>query len=147
MFEHQRSNILLYYLGSTAEYRTIIATLFGVSKSFKSFCVKDVARAIVRKLKAFFLFVPEGKDLKDIMTIYRGKWGFPACAGAIDGTHVLIQAPSENPIDYVNRVVGWPGSVHDPRVLSNADLYFRGQQGLLFDDSVKVTLLRREIIK
>ena len=67
------------------------------------------------------------------MKIYRQKWGFAACAGGIDGTHVPIQAPLENPTDYVNQrsfhsvvmqeyvdarylfhdiVVEWPGSVH-----------------------------------
>ena len=63
--------ILLYYLGSIAEYRTI-ANLFGVSKSFVSLCIKEVALAIVRKLKTSFLFVPKGEDLK-VMKIYREK--------------------------------------------------------------------------
>ena len=62
--------ILLYYLGSIAEYRTI-ANLFGVSKSFVSLCIKEVA--IVRKLKTSFLFVPKGEDLKEVMKINREK--------------------------------------------------------------------------
>ena len=61
-----------------------------------------------------------------------------------------IQAPSENPTDYVNRksfhsvvmpayidaryyfrdiVVGWPGSVHDAGVLSNSDFTFVDSKG------------------
>ena len=157
--------ILLYYVGSTAECRTT-ANLFGISKSFVSLCIKEVALAIIRKLKTSFLLVPKGEDLKEVMKIYRKKWGFPACAGAIDGTHVPIQAPLENPTDSVNQksfhsvvmqayvdarylfrdvVVGWPGSVHDARVLSNTDLYYRGQQGSLFNDNITVTLLGREM--
>ena len=70
--------ILLNYLGSIAEYRTI-ANLFGVSKSFVSLCIKEVSQAIVRKLKTSFLFVPKGEDLKEMMKIYWEKLGFPAC--------------------------------------------------------------------
>lgn len=65
--------ILLYYLGSTAEYRTI-ANLFGVQISFVSLCIKEVA--IVRKMKTSFLFELRGEDLKEVMKIYREKWGF-----------------------------------------------------------------------
>ena len=81
------------------------------------------------------------------MNLYKDKWGFPSCAGAIDGTHIPIQAPPENHTDYVNRkgyhnvimqavidarylfrdvVIEWPGSVHDARVLSNSELNNRG---------------------
>ena len=67
--------ILLFYLGSIAEYRTI-ANLFGVSKYFVSLCIKEAAQAIVRKLKTSSLFVPKGEDLKEVMKIYREKWGF-----------------------------------------------------------------------
>ena len=68
------------------------------------------------------------------MRLYKEKWGFPSCAGAIDDTHIPIQAPQENCTDYINRksyhsivmqalvdskysfrdvVIAWPGSVHD----------------------------------
>lgn len=63
---------------------------------------------------------------------YNDKWGFPMCAGAIDGTHIPIETPQKDHAAYVNRksyrsvamqplvggkylfrdiVVGWPGSV------------------------------------
>ena len=96
------------------------------------------------------------------MGLYKDKWGFPACAGAIDGTHIPIQTPLENHTDYVNRksyhsilmqvvvdarylfrdvVIGWPGSVHDARVLSNSELYNLGLQGKLFDPNVTERVL------
>ena len=161
----KRLAITLYYLGSTAEYRTI-GNLFGVSASFVCLCIKDVCRAITRKLKRGFLSVPRGHDLGEVMRLYKEKWGFPSCVGAIDDTHIPIQAPLENHTDYVNRksyqsivmqavvdarylfrdvVIGWPGSVHDARVLSNSELYNQGLQGKLFDPNIKETLLGVEI--
>ena len=38
-------------------------------------------------------------------------------------------------------VIGWPGSVHDARVLSNSELYNQGLQGKLFDPNIKETSL------
>ena len=86
------------------------------------------------------------------------------CAGAIDGTHVPIKAPSQNHTDYVNRksyhsiimqalvdsrylfrdiVVGWPGRVHDARVLSNSETHKLGNEGALFPD-FKETILGQD---
>lgn len=68
----------------------------------------------------------------------------PKVVGAIDGTHIHIKAPKEDTISYVNRkkytsiilqgvcdsgmnfidcLVGWPGSVHDAKVLQNSEVY------------------------
>lgn len=161
----KRTAITLYYMSSTAEYRTI-ANLFGVSKSFVCLCIKDVCKAITKKRGKDFLTVPKGDDLSEVMRIYKEKWGFPACAGAIDGTHIPIQAPLENRTDYINGksyhsivmqalvdskylfrdvVIGWPGSVHDARVLSNSKLYDRGCKGHLFDPNIKETVLGVDI--
>ena len=92
------------------------------------------------------------------MRLYKEKWAFPSCAGAIDGTHIPIQAPLESRTDYIKRksyqsivmqalvdskylfrdvVIGWPGSVHDARVLSNSEPYNRGCNWQLFDPSIK----------
>ena len=161
----KRVAITLYYMGSTAEYRTV-ANLFGVSTAFVCLCVKDVSTAVLRKLKARFLSIPKGDDLREVMRLYKQKWGFPLCAGSVDGTHIRIRAPAEDHTDYVNRknyhsivmqalvdsrylfrdvVVGWPGSVHDARVLSNSELYDSGRKGHLFDTNIKETILGVDI--
>lgn len=46
----KRLAITLYYLGSTAEYRTV-ANLFGVSNALVCLCIKEVSKAIFKKLK------------------------------------------------------------------------------------------------
>ena len=90
---------------------------------------------------------------------FEHKWGFPQCAGAVDGTHIPIVSPKECPADYFNRkgwhsvimqglvnhlgqftnvYVGWPGRVHDARVLVNSFLYQQGQAGSLFPDWTKM---------
>ena len=151
-----RLAITLYYLSSTAEYRTI-ANLFGVSPSFVCNCVREVFQAILDTMKTSFIFLPKGEELDEIVNVYKEKWGFPMCGGAIDGTHIPIIAPTENHADYINRkgyhsivmqavvdsgylfrdvVGGWPGSVHDARVLSNSHLYQLGNEGKLFSGGI-----------
>ena len=95
-------SLTIYFMASTAEYRSV-ANLFGVSRSFVSLCVKEVCQAIVKRLKSRYITIPKGDDLKQVMATYKEKWGFPMCAGAIDGTHVPIKVPSQNHTDYVNR--------------------------------------------
>lgn len=128
----RRLALTLYYLASTAEYRTI-AHLFGVSTSFVCICIKDVCEAINQRLSRVIKF-PQGEELEQVINNYEKKWGMPMCAGAIDGTHIPILAPEESHLVYVNRkgyhsiimqavvdsnylfrdvVIGWPGSVHD----------------------------------
>lgn len=148
----RRLALTFYYLASTAEYRTI-SNLFGVSVSFVCICVKDVCEAITRHFSHVIRF-PKGLEILQVIQEYDNKWGFPMCAGCVDGTHIPILAPKENHKDYVNRkgfhsiqmqavvdsrylfrdvVVGWPGSVHDARVLSNSTLYKKGVDNTLFD--------------
>ena len=85
-------------------------------------------------------------------------WGFPMCAGAIEGTHIAIRAPIENHTHYVNRmrfhsvlmqavvdckylfrdvVIRWPGSVHDARTFSNSTIFtVTGNENRLFPNDL-----------
>lgn len=157
--------LFLYFLASTDGYRSL-ANLFGVSRGFVCGCIREVADAILRKLRPKYLTIAKGAELHRIVETYKEKWGFPMCAGAIDGTHIPIAAPVENPSAYVNRksfhsivmqalvdscylfrdiVVGWPGSVHDARVFSNSELYTLGVSGQLFPPDLKESILGKEI--
>ena len=70
--------------------------------------------------------------------------GFPGVIGAIDGSHIPIKTPTVDAEQYFNRTkfpsivlqavcdqnlhfldvfCGWPGSVHDSRVLKNSPLF------------------------
>ncbi|GBG81162.1 hypothetical protein CBR_g31838 [Chara braunii] len=97
---------------------------------------------------------PMGRRRAQILRAFREK-GFPNCFGAIDCTHIYIDkpasAPSENYYDRKQKFsvqaqvvvdldllildvhVGYPGSVHDVRVLHNSQLFRRAESGELFD--------------
>ena len=76
-------------------------------------------------------------------------------AGAIDGTHIPVLKPQESSSDYYNRKgfysiliqavvsssgyfldvnIGWPGKIHDARVLANSSLYHKANNGELLPD-------------
>ena len=78
--------LTFYFLASTAEYRTI-GNLFAVSVSFVCNCVKDVCEAIRRHFSHVIRF-PEGVEILQGIQEYENKWGFPMCAGCIDGSHI-----------------------------------------------------------
>ena len=75
---------------------------------------------------------------------FKDKLGVPQCAGFIDGSHIPVTPPAMNHTNYyswkgwysmlVQAVVdhnylfrdlciGWPGSVHDARVLANSSIF------------------------
>ncbi|GBG84419.1 hypothetical protein CBR_g38704 [Chara braunii] len=97
---------------------------------------------------------PVGRRRAQILRAFRDK-GFPNCFGAIDCTHIFIDKPAGAPsANYYDRKqkfsvqtqvvvnfdlrimevhIGYPGSVHDVRVLHNSQLWRRAQAGKLFD--------------
>ena len=98
------------------------------------------------------MHLPEGTRLREIVDGFEVCWGFPQVAGAIDGTHVPVIKPQDNPSDYYNRkgfysiimqavvdyrglfldtYIGWPGKVHYARVFSNSCIYRKGTEGTL----------------
>uniref|UniRef100_A0A3B1IRQ6 Putative nuclease HARBI1 n=1 Tax=Astyanax mexicanus TaxID=7994 RepID=A0A3B1IRQ6_ASTMX len=147
----QRVAICIWRLATNVEYRTI-SHLFGIGQSTAVTITNHVARVIVEKLLPIYIRKPSAQEFTAIIQGFRDRWGFPQCAGAIDGTHGIL-APPDSPTDYYNRKgfhsvilqgvvdhrlqfwdinVGWPGKVHDARVFGNSSLYEKGQSGQLF---------------
>lgn len=87
---------------ATGSFLQIVGDSLGVDKSTVSRVVTDVTEALVQ-LRHDFISWPN-EDVK--MEIRRGFFslgGFPNVIGCIDGTHIRIQAPSEDEKSFVNR--------------------------------------------
>ena len=96
---------------------------------------------------------PNADRLDDIREDFRAKSGgnFPGIVGAVDGSHIAIKAPTEDPLSYVNRkgfhsvilqgiynhellFFGWPGSVHDARVFRMSHIASQLEERFLSQD-------------
>ena len=152
-----RVAVTLWFLATNADYRTI-SHLFGLSQASVCLIRREVCCAIVKELLPKYIKVPFGSKLTSVLNGF-AKRGFPHCGGAIDGTHIPIEAPQDSPSDYYNRKgwhsvilqamvddranftdihVGYPGRVHDAHVLSNSELFAKGERGDLFERRQKV---------
>ena len=99
-----------------------------------------------------------GRYLEQVVMGFENELGFPQVVGAIDGTHIPIIRPQENATDFYNRkgfhsiimqaavdhhglfldiYLGWPGKVHDARVLVYSDIYRLAMAVSLFPSQTK----------
>ena len=135
--------VFLYYVSYEGRYRKV-ANSFGISRAAVSNIVKIVSMVITIHLGPIYIKSPKTKEkIETAASKFYERHGFPQCIGAMDGTHVFIRRPSENPTDFLNRkncysfnmqavcdyrycftdvVVKWPGSVHDARIFANSTI-------------------------
>lgn len=139
----KRVAIVLYYLKDQGSFR-MTANTFGVSLATVSCSLRIVCNAICKRLGPLFINFPSTKEeIKEASARFESKFGIPQAIGCVDGTHVAILQPSDNPHDYfcykmkyslncqaicdekgifVDVEVRWPGSVHDARVYANCNI-------------------------
>lgn len=146
--------IALWRLATNVEYRTI-AALFDLGIFTVCTIVKRTCSAITTHLLPRYVCMPTGQNLRTVINEFETLWGFPQVVGAVDGSHVPILKPHDSPSDYFNRkgfysiivqavvdsrgkfidvTIGWPGKVHDARVLVNSTFYQSGMTGQLLPD-------------
>ncbi|GBG64479.1 hypothetical protein CBR_g45175 [Chara braunii] len=136
-------------LGETFESST---SSFGIERSSGIKVVDHVTKVILAAYPEKIAF-PTGRRLLQVVRAFGGK-GFPNCLGAIDCTHIYVDKPANTPsenyfdrkqqfsvvaqvvVDLDMRVidvfVGYPGCVHDARVLRNSSLIRRAEAGDIF---------------
>lgn len=146
-----RVAVCVWRLATNLEYRSL-SHLFGLGLSTCCVITQEVVTVINAILKPQYIKTPSAAEFRLIAQGFRDKWRFPQVAGAIDGTHINIRAPSVAPADYYNRKghysiilqgvvdhrlkfwdinVGRPGRIHDARVFALSGLYERGNSGTL----------------
>ncbi|GBG75302.1 hypothetical protein CBR_g19934 [Chara braunii] len=126
---------------------------FGIGRSSGIKAVDDVTTAILTAYPEK-ITISSGRRLLQVLRAFSGK-GFPNCFGAIDCTHIYVDkpanAPSKNYFDWkqqfsvvaqvvvdhdmriIDVFVGYPGCVHDQRVLRNSSLIRRAESGEIFN--------------
>ena len=144
---NEQVTVTIWRLATNIEYRTVSA-LFGLGISTVCTIVNCTCYTISRYLIPKYVGLPWGQKLREIISELETFGGFPQAAGAtcIDGTHIPILKPQESSSDYYNRKgfysismqavvssngyfldvnIGWPGKVHNARVLANSSLYHK----------------------
>lgn len=149
-----RVAVTVWRLATNTEYRTISA-LFGLGRSTVCEIVLETCEMIAHHLMPRYVAIPNDEGLREIVDGFNSRWGFPQTFGAIDGSHIPILRPEESSADYFNRKgyhsilmqavvdfrgrfldvnIGWPGKVHDARVLINSSFYRKASTGSLVPD-------------
>ena len=107
----------------------------------------------------FINFPLTRRDREEKMNEFIDEYGIPQTVGAIDGCHIEINAPPQNKEDYYNRKqhdsvilqaivdcslkflhvsVGYPGSIHDARVLRLSGLFDLGNNQQILESPSRV---------
>lgn len=124
-----------------------IADRFGVSESKASYAIPNLISFIHDYLLSIISLWPTPKEQQEMKDMYMDLTKFPSVVGMIDGTHISIKKPSIRGIDYYNPkdyysivlqavvredlrftniFAGFPGKVHDARVLRQSPLFQNG---------------------
>ena len=139
----ERVGLALWRIATGNSFRTC-GLQFGYGKSTAKCICEEFEKALARKKDQFIQFPVTREDIQNSIDEFEEKYGIPQIVGAIDGCHIEINAPPRNREDYYNRKqhysvvlqgivdsnlkflhasVGYPGSIHDSRVLRLSGIY------------------------
>ncbi|KAK5639055.1 hypothetical protein RI129_011547 [Pyrocoelia pectoralis] len=96
-----RLALTLRYL-ATGDSITSIAYSYRIGKATASKIIPEILKAIWNNFQMEVLPVPTEETWLSIASDYWIRWNFPNCIGAIDGKHVVLQAPPNSGSQYYN---------------------------------------------
>ena len=97
--------ITLFYCRFLARGDDYVTIAFSFRLGHSTVCeiVKETCDIIYKGLVDKYMPIPKSEqDWIEIANEYNLKWNFPYCVGAIDGKHVVIQAPPSSGSQYFN---------------------------------------------
>lgn len=139
----KRVAIALWRLSTGNSYRTVALT-FGVGRCTAMNIKDEFCEVLISQAHRFIRFPRTQAETRKCIQDFENISTFPQVVGALDGSHIPISAPTENANDYRNRKkftsvilqgvadangrfihvsTGYPGSIHDARVLRMSSLY------------------------
>ncbi|KAJ8049122.1 Protein ALP1-like [Holothuria leucospilota] len=97
----ERLAVTLKFLATGIEQKHL-ANYVRMGRSTLCYIVRETCQAIWDVLQPEVLKVPGHEDWLNIADCFDKRWDFPHCIGAIDGKHVVIQAPALSVSTYFN---------------------------------------------
>ncbi|XDV11111.1 hypothetical protein PO909_000134 [Leuciscus waleckii] len=96
-----RLAVCLRYLATGDSYKTIYLN-YRLGKSTVATIIPEVCDTIWQKLQPQYMPIPNEEAWTKIADGFQERWQFPNCIGALDGKHVVIQAPSNSGSTFYN---------------------------------------------
>ena len=136
----KRVAVALWRLATGISYRTVGLT-FGISRCTTMNVKDEFCSALMRRANDFINFPKAEAETRQAIQKFQDISHFPQVVGALDGSHIPIKAPKEEPNEYVNRKsfhsiesylhvsTGYAGSIHDARVLRMSSLLTAVEDG------------------
>ena len=98
----ERIVVTIRYL-ATGNSQTSMAFEFHMGNSIVCAIIRETCDALWEALRTEYVKCPSSEDeWKTVGQNFANRWNFPHCLGAIDGKHVLIQAPSNSGSSFFN---------------------------------------------
>ena len=156
----KRVGVGLWTLSTGNSFRTI-SKVFGIGKSAVIKLVNELISELVRMSPEFIKFPKTTLETGAKIRSFRDFTGckIPQVLGAINGGHIEMLAPSsDSKVDYFNRkqkftvntqaviganlefldvATGYPGSVHDARVLRSSTLFQQAEAQIILSKPLK----------
>ena len=126
-----------------------IGPVFNVGKSTVIEAVQDVVKGLYELRDEYIKFPETIAEVSSSIATFGDLTNLPNVVGAIDGSHIRIKAPNDSAPDYFSRyqqhdfiiqaivdskkvfmdfACGYPGSMHDARVLRRSTIFQRAEQ-------------------
>lgn len=93
---------ILFRFFATGDAFSTIGFNYRVGNSTTGKIVDEVSQAIWDALQPQYMPEPVTDDWKAIAEDFKSRWNFPNCIGALDGKHVVLQAPPSSGSKYFN---------------------------------------------
>jgi hypothetical protein len=87
---------------ATGDSLKTIALSYSLGYSTVWNIVRETCPVIWNVLQLLYLSSPSKDDWLHFSSIFESRWNFPHCVGAIDGKHIVIQAPDNSGSIYFN---------------------------------------------
>ena len=150
----KRVAVAIWRLSTGNSYRTV-SKVFGIGKSTVIKITKSFVKELIKLAPQFIKFPKTTYDTANAIQLFKifCSCELPQVLGAIDGTHIEIMKPdTESAVDYFSRkqkytvntqavvganllfldvATGFPGSIHDARMLRATKLFNDAEAGVI----------------